>query len=125
MPPYRDATSLARHALQLGLLTESQMREAFKATAQADPPIDSLVRAVERLGFLTPWQIQKLLKGDRDGYFLHGYMLLYRIASGSFGRVFRAKDPQNGVVVAIKVLRRRWSEQRRTIELFEREGKIG
>ena len=52
----------------------------------------------------------KLLKGETDGYFLGGYRLLYKIASGSFGRVFRADDPSSGTVVAIKVLRRRWSE---------------
>src|SRR5262249_26790631 len=51
--------------------------------------------------------------------------VLYNIASGSFGRCVRADDPHTGVVVAIKVLRRRWSEEQRTIGLFEREGKVG
>jgi serine/threonine protein kinase len=56
---------------------------------------------------------------------LGGYRLLYRIAAGSFGRVYRADNLRTGEVVAIKVLRRRWAEDQRKIELFEREGKVG
>ncbi|MCI0347525.1 MAG: aminoglycoside phosphotransferase family protein, partial [Chloroflexi bacterium] len=69
-------------------------------------------------GYLTPWQSQKLLKGDTDGFFLGGCRLLYKIASGSFGRVFRAEECSSGRVVAIKVLRRRWSDNPHNIELF-------
>jgi serine/threonine protein kinase len=80
---------------------------------------------MERKGYLTPWQSYKLLKGEPDGYFLGGYRILYKISSGSFGRVYRADDPRTGTVVAIKVLRRKWSEDKHNIELFEREGKVG
>jgi serine/threonine protein kinase len=121
----RDAGSFAEHAVQLGLLTESQLKEAQAEVEDGDDQPERLLRTLERKGHLTPWQSQKLIKGDKDGYFLGGYRLLYRIAAGSFGRVFRADDPHTGNIVAIKVLRRRWSEQRRTIELFEREGKVG
>ena len=56
---------------------------------------------------------------------LGGYRLLYKISSGSFGRVFRADDPRSGRVVAVKVLRRRWSEDQARIENFNREGRVG
>src|SRR5262249_31204696 len=62
---------------------------------------------------------------DPDGYFLGGYRILYKIASGSFGRVYRADDPRTGTIVAVKVLRRKWSEDPHNIELFEREGRLG
>jgi serine/threonine protein kinase len=80
---------------------------------------------LERKGYVTPWQSHKLLRGDREGYFLGGYRVLYKIASGSFGRVFRADDPRTGADVAIKVLRKRWSEDPHKVELFEREGRVG
>jgi serine/threonine protein kinase len=80
---------------------------------------------MERKGYLTPWQTHKLLKGDASGYFLGGYRIKYKIASGSFGRVFRCDDPRTGATVAIKVLRRRWSEDPHKVELFEREGRVG
>src|SRR5262249_29945471 len=84
-----------------------------------------LIRYLERKGLLTPWQTAKLLKGDPDGFFLGGYRILYKINSGSFGRVFRADDPGSGRVVAVKVLPRPWSEDQPPITLFCREGKVG
>ncbi len=120
-----DAADLARHAVSIGLINDWQVREC-----QDDPecnPSDpgSLLRLLERKGYVTPWQTQKLLKADKDGYFLGGYRLLYKISSGSFGRVYRADDPQTGTIVAVKVLRNRWSENAHSVELFEREGKVG
>jgi CheY-like chemotaxis protein len=120
-----DAASLAQQAIRLGLITEAQLHEGWEELGRRGGAPEPLLRFLERKGYLTPWQSQKLLKEDVDGYFLGGYRVLYRIASGSFGRVFRADDPRSGVVVAIKVLRRRWSENPHTIDLFEREGKVG
>src|SRR5262249_15370890 len=86
---------------------------------------EPLLRMLERKRYLTSYQSSKLLKGDVDGYFLGGYRILYKIASGTFGRVFRAEDTQTGRVVAIKVLRRRWTDNPHHVELFEREGRVG
>lgn len=121
----QDAATLGRQAVQLGLITEAQLREAMLEAGEGNPEPMPLLLALERKGYLTPWQTQKLLKGHPDGFFLGGYRVLYKIASGSFGRVFRAEDPQTGRVVAIKVLRRRWSEDPQRIEFFEREGRVG
>jgi serine/threonine protein kinase len=119
-----DAATLAQQAIKLRLITEAQFQECRDGVNLAGVP-DPLVRALERKGYLTSLQSQKLLQGDLYGYFLGGYRLLYKIASGSFGRVFRGDDPRTGTVVAIKVLRQRWSEDARTIQLFEREGRVG
>jgi serine/threonine protein kinase len=120
-----DAPTLAQRMLQLGLVTETQLQEGWEEVGQRVGEPEPLLRALERKGYLTPYQSQKLLKGDREGYAIGGYRILYKIASGSFGRVYRAADPQSGRVVAIKVLRRRWSEDEHAIDLFEREGKLG
>ncbi len=120
-----DTQAIAQLALRCGLVTESQMQEAWEDANPRDPNPEPFLRFMERKGYLTPWQSAKLLKGDTDGYFLGGYEILYKIASGSFGRVFRAEDPRSGRVVAIKVLRRRWSEDPQRIEFFEREGRVG
>lgn len=120
-----DTSSLADLACQVGLVQEWQAADAREDPdfRRADPA--SLLKVMEKKGYVTPWQSQKLLKGDKDGYFLGGYKLLYRISSGSFGRVYRAEDMNDGRVVAVKVLRQRWSENAHSIELFEREGKVG
>lgn len=121
-----DAATVAQLAIRLRLLTEPQLRDGWDELADVpNPSAEQLLRTLERKTHLTPFQTAKLLKGDTDGYFLGGYRLLYRIASGSFGRVFRADNPRTGEIVAIKVLRRRWTEDPRKVALFEREGRVG
>jgi serine/threonine protein kinase len=117
--------TLAQQTVKLGLVPLAQMQDTLDELGPGADDPEELIRILERRGLLTPYQSGKLLKGDTDGYFLGGYRLLYRISSGSFGRVYRADDPASGRVVAIKVLRRRWSEDPHAIELFEREGKLG
>lgn len=120
-----DASALGQLAVQVGLIAEPQLLEARDELGNGADNVFALVRHLERKRLLTPWQSSKLMKSDRDGFFLGGYRILYKIASGSFGRVFRADDPQTGTIVAIKVLRRRWSDNPHNIELFEREAKVG
>jgi CheY-like chemotaxis protein len=120
-----DAAMLAQRLLKLGLVAESQVQEAWDELGQRGGEAEPFLRFMERKGYITPYQSQKLLKGDVDGFVLGGYRILYKIRSGSFGRVYRADDPQSGRVVAIKVLRRRWSDSDHTIGLFEREGRVG
>lgn len=119
-----DLASLSQQVVRLGLLTEAQIQEAA-AEAHSRENIAEVLRILESKGYLTQWQSTKLVKGDSDGFFLGGYRLLYKISSGSFGRVFRADDPTTGRIVAVKVLRRRWSEDQQRIDLFFREGRVG
>jgi serine/threonine protein kinase len=124
-----DPINFGQQAVKVGLVTEEQMRQALEEgreeSGQGTPPLPVLLRVLERKAFLTNYQSSKIMKGDVDGYFLGGYEVLYKISSGSFGRVFRAEDPHTGRVVALKVLRRRWSEDQARIDLFIREGRVG
>src|SRR5437764_14104698 len=119
-----DAADVGRMALRLRLITDDQLREGLAEISPGAPPSD-LTAVLERKGYLSAYQGQKLLRGDHDGFFLGGYALKYKFASGSFGRVWRAEDPRTGVPVAVKVLRRRWCDDPHKVDLFEREGKIG
>jgi serine/threonine protein kinase len=116
---------VAQLALKLGLASKPQLLEGFQELGRRNGPADAYLRALERKGVLTPWQSQKLLKGDTEGYFFGGFKLLYLISAGSFGRVYRAEDPQTGTIVAVKVLRSRFSKDKHSIELFMREGRVG
>src|SRR6516164_7656416 len=120
-----DTPAVAQLAVRCALVTEEQLHEAYVEVDPRGADPEPLLRFLERKGYITPWQSVKLLKGDTDSYFLGGYRILYKIASGSFGRVFRADDMRTGRIVAIKVLRRRWSEDPQRIEFFEREGRMG
>jgi serine/threonine protein kinase len=119
-----DTPAFEQQIQKLGLVSEAQLREVHEELGEV-PDLTHLISALERKSYLTPWQRGKVLKGDFDGFFLGGYRILYKIQSGSFGRVFRADDPRTGRVVAVKVLRRRWSEDQQRIDLFIREGKVG
>src|ERR1700692_2025671 len=120
-----DATALGDLAVRVGVLTPAQVQEAWDEIGKRGGEPEPWLRVMQRKGYLTPLQSGKLQKQEKDGYFLGGYRLLYKIASGSFGRVYRADDPRSGRVVAVKVLRRRWSEDKQKIDLFIREGKVG
>jgi serine/threonine protein kinase len=120
-----DATGIGQFAIRLGLVTEPQVRECLLELDDKKAPGSEMVRLLERKRYLSPWQSSKLQKGDTDGYFLGGYRLLYKIASGSFGRVYRGDDPRTGQVVAVKVLRNKWTMDKQKVELFQREGKLG
>jgi eukaryotic-like serine/threonine-protein kinase len=119
-----DSTAFEQMVLKLGLVTHDQIAEVHEEIGET-PDLPRFIAALERKGYMTPWQRSKVLKGDTDGFILGGYKLLYKIQSGSFGRVYRAVDPRDGRVVAVKVLRRRWSENEQRIEMFIREGKVG
>jgi serine/threonine protein kinase len=125
MPVNLDASGIGQLALRLGLVTDEQARECLVELDDKKAPAENMVRLLERKRYLTPWQGHKLLKGELDGYVLGGYRLLYKIASGSFGRVYRGDDPRTGQVVAIKVLRNKWTMDKQKVDLFMREGKLG
>jgi serine/threonine protein kinase len=117
------------YVLKLGVITQPQLNDALEEarqeTGRQTPELIFLTRTLERKGFMTNFQTGKVIHRDVDGFFYGGYRVLYKISSGSFGRVFRADDPRTGRVVAVKVLRRRWSEDQQRIDLFIREGKVG
>jgi eukaryotic-like serine/threonine-protein kinase len=119
-----DAKGMAQFVVRLGLMSDQDAREVVYELDNNAATAEDFVRYCERKTLLTPWQSSKLRKGDTDGYILGGYKLLYKIASGSFGRVFRGVDPA-GQVVALKVLRRRWTDDPRWVDHFRREGQIG
>ncbi|MFO0824047.1 MAG: serine/threonine-protein kinase [Gemmataceae bacterium] len=125
MPVNYDAAGIGQLALRLGLVSDAQLDECLVELGNKKAPGTELVRLLERKRYLSAWQGAKLLKGETDGYFLGGYRLLYRIASGSFGRVYRGDDPMTGQVVAVKVLRNKWMQDKQKVDLFLREGKLG
>jgi serine/threonine protein kinase len=120
-----EARGMADLILKLGLADEYTVRECLVELDDPTAPADSLIALMERKGILTPLQGSRLRKGERDGYFLGGYRVLYKISSGTFGRVYRGDDPRSGQVVAIKVLRNKWTQEKQKIDQFMREGRVG
>src|SRR5205823_4116824 len=120
-----DSNFLSNMLMKSGLVSEAQIQEAWENIGYRTNDAEVLLKTLERKGFITPLQSSKVRKNEFASSVIGGYRLVYKIASGSFGRVYRAEEPQTGRVVALKVLRRRWSEDDHIIDLFEREGKLG
>ncbi|MBX3442369.1 MAG: protein kinase [Planctomyces sp.] len=108
--------------LQLRLVEQRHLTEAL-GVAPSSP--EQFLGTLERRQLLTSLQIERLKKGDTDGLVLGDYKLMYRNASGSFARVYRACSISTGRMVGLKLLRERWSSDREVVQLFHREGEIG
>jgi len=120
-----DAKSVADQIIKLGLAEEFVVRECLFELEDRNASAESLIASLERKGILSSLQGSKLRKGDNEGYFLGGYRVLYKISSGTFGRVYRGDDPRTGQIVAVKVLRNKWTQEKQKVDQFLREGRVG
>ena len=107
------------------LVDPPQLQDCVARIQSRGPSIEALIGELEQRHYLTPYQASKLKKRETDGLRLGPYKLLYRNAAGSFARVFRGCTVDDGRMVGIKVLRQRWAEDPRTVNLFRREGELG
>src|SRR5215207_9847790 len=97
-----DAKEMANQVTRLGLIDDAVARELIYEMDDNTASAEEFIDYAKRKSLITPWQASKLLKGETEGYILGGYKLLYKIASGSFGRVYRGEDPRSGQVVPVK-----------------------
>ncbi|TWU43248.1 Serine/threonine-protein kinase StkP [Novipirellula aureliae] len=119
-------------------ITPEQLVSRIKDLGLADPRVIDRVRgeqaggeislastidAMQRAGVVTTLQIEKILRGDRSGYYYGEYKVLYLIGAGTFARVYRAS--KDGKVFAVKVLRKRFRDEPKELEQFLREGRMG
>ena len=70
-------------------------------------------------------QWERLRNGYRNGFFYGRTKVLYQAGAGSFARVYRAIALDNQEILAVKVLRKRFSADEIKGELFLREGRMG
>ncbi len=125
MPTPTVPTNIADRAHQAGIITLDQLRECWDELGSRNAPPEELSRALQRKGFLTPFQLDKLKKGDTGGYFYGTAKILYKVASGGFARVYRGINTHTGEPVAVKVLRQRWTSDKASVDAFYQEGKVG
>lgn len=118
------AEEFARRAFDLRLLDERQLHEVWGHLASRSASLDRFEQEVLRREYMTSFQVTRLLKGLRSGFFYGNYKILYKVGSGSFARVFRAVHRDTGEIVAVKVLRSRYCDDPRQTEQFYREGEM-
>ncbi|MCC6123696.1 MAG: protein kinase [Pirellulales bacterium] len=123
------AEQFGQRALDLGLLTDRQLQEVWSALGSRSHSgkelLPLLIQTLLRKEYLTNYQVECLTRGDKTGYFYDKYKVLYQVGSGTFARVYRAVHTTTGEVRALKVLRRRYSQQPEFFNRFDREGRVG
>ncbi len=119
------AEGVAQRAFDLNLIDDRQLQEIWGEFGRRNVPLDDFVQLLLRREFLTNFQLERMLRGERGGYFYGDYKVLYLVAGGSFARVYRAVHKDTSKIVALKVLRRRYSDNPAQASHFVREGQMG
>ena len=112
-------------ALELGLIDAAEMPGLWRELGSHDAPLEQFGSACVRRELLTGYQWERLRNGYRNGFFYGRTKVLYQAGAGSFARVYRAIALDNQEILAVKVLRKRFSADEIKGELFLREGRMG
>jgi eukaryotic-like serine/threonine-protein kinase len=120
-----SAEQFAQRAFDVNLLDERQLQDIWGQLGSREVSGEEFRQYVVRRGLLTKLQMERLLRGERTGYFYGQYKVLYQVGKGTFARVYRAVHKTTGEVVAVKVLRKSLSQQKEIADRFYREGIMG
>lgn len=115
---------LVERASDLNLVDRRQL-ESVWGELGSDVSMSDMQRVLLGRGILTNYQFDRLARGEKAGFFYGDYKVLYLVGTGSFARVYRAVEKDSGQIVALKVLRSRYSENPVQTEQFLREGRMG
>jgi eukaryotic-like serine/threonine-protein kinase len=120
-----SAEQFAQRAFDLNLLDERQLQDIWGQLGSRQVSSEEFQQVLLRRELLTNYQTERLLRGDRTGFFYGDYKVLYLIGTGTFARVYRAAHKSTGEIVALKVLRRSKAIESDEADRFYREGQMG
>lgn len=109
----------------LDLLDPGELDRVIAELGGTNVPLESFFQALLRRELITRYQVERILKGERYGYLYGRAKVLYQVGAGSFARVYRAVDRVSGKILAVKVLRNRYSNDPTRCAAFQREGMTG
>ena len=116
---------LNQRLLSLDLLDLDKIRAVETSFGSKLFTADEFLRTAQRYGYLTKYQVERLMAGETTGFYYGDYRIQYLIGAGSFARVFRCVHRESGKVFAVKVLRARFRDDQTAIQEFIREGEMG
>ncbi len=123
--PSLSIDDLTQRLLSLDLLSLDQIRDVERSFGSQLFTSEQFLQALQRYGYLTKYQVERLAAGETTGFYYGDYRIQYLVGAGSFARVFRCVHKDTGKVVAVKVLRARFRDDQTAINEFEREGEMG
>lgn len=110
---------------QLDLVQATHLDAVWSEVGGHNVSVQEFGAALVRLERLTGYQLDRLLRGEVGGLFYGRAKVLYQVGAGSFSRVYRALHADSGRVLAVKVLRSRFSSDADKCQAFQREGELG
>ena len=119
------AEEFATLAQKLELVSERDLDAAWAELGGHNVPVGDLGNLLLRREVITGYQLDRLLRGDQRGYFFGSAKILYQVGAGSFARVYRAVNVNDGTMLAVKVLRSRYTQDAEKCRWFRREGEMG
>ena len=120
-----SAEQFAQRVIDANLLDERQLESIWSELGSREAGAEEFKQVAVRREMLTNYQVEKLIRGDRSGFFYGDYQTLYLVGTGTFARVYRAVHRASRAVVALKVLRNRFSNDPEETKSFLREGRMG
>jgi serine/threonine protein kinase len=121
---FKTIDQLGQALVRSRLATAEQVEQCRSELGPLDQSPEKLLRVMEHHQYVTAYQTSILSKGSLDGLVLGDYKLMYKNASGSFARVFRACSLKDGQMVGLKVLRQRWASDVKSVQQFHREAEL-
>ena len=125
MSPPSTLDELVDVVRRAGAASEAAI-ERFRAGRPADEPgtAEAAGCAMVRDALLTPYQLQRLLRGETCGLQIADrYRVLDKVGGGGMGRVFLCEDTRTGRPVAVKVMAGALGQDPQAAARFQREAR--
>lgn len=118
-----SATHLIDTIREAQLLDPADLDELARSLLERNPDPRTLVDEVTRRGWLTPFQVKKLVQGCAHELVIGRYVLLDEIGEGGMGQVFKARHQRLDRIVAVKLIRPDLLSSPTAIRRFHQEAK--
>ena len=118
--PFASSTDLLDW-LDSNLFLNAEQVEELRPLSQAKPELYAFAKEMLRRAWMTPFQINQILKDNADNLVVGSNRLQMRLGEGAMGQVYKAWNVRLGRVVAVKMLHGDHMFNGKAMERFRRE----